>query len=240
MGKGGRIDVYLDCNSPYSYFTHMHIRRIRPQLAKHHITISMHPIFLGGINVGSGNKPPWTLPAKATMGTFDGARAKQYFKVPEPDKFSAPPFFPIMSLLPMRALLFVREELLDVEGNVEDREKFEKAFGELWNMLWREHEDISKPEVLVKCLGRHLKKEEAERAVKAAREEKWKKMLVDETGRLVEKGAYGAPWFIVKNAKGVEEPFFGSDRFHYIYQFLGVPFRDIEILPPGGEKEAKL
>lgn len=37
-------------------------------------------------------------------------------------------------------------------------------------------------------------------------------MLVDETAMLVEKGAYGAPWFLVKNKQGVEEPFFGSDR----------------------------
>ncbi|KAF2208166.1 hypothetical protein CERZMDRAFT_49830 [Cercospora zeae-maydis SCOH1-5] len=240
MGKGGRIDVYLDCNSPYSYFTHMHLRRIRPQLAKHHITISMHPIFLGGINVGSGNKPPWTLPAKAAMSTFDNGRAKKYFKVPEPERMSPPSFFPIMSLLPMRAMLFIREELCDVEGNVDDREKYERAFGELWDMLWREHLDISKPEVLQMCLGRHLGKEAAERAVKAAKEEKWKKMLTEETGKLVAKGAFGAPWFTVRNAEGVEEPFFGSDRFAYMYQFLNVPFRNIEILPPGGEKDAKL
>lgn len=59
-------------------------------------------------------------------------------------------------------------------------------------------------------------------------------MLTDETAMLVEKGAFGAPWWLVTNSEGVEEPFFGSDRFHFVYQFLGVPFRDMEILPPGG------
>lgn len=52
-------------------------------------------MFLGGINVGSGNKPPWTLPAKAAYGKFDGKRAQQYFGVP----IEVPSFFPILSLL---------------------------------------------------------------------------------------------------------------------------------------------
>lgn len=30
---------------------------------------------------------------------------------------------------------------------------------------------------------------------------------------LVEKGAFGAPWWLVTNKEGVEEPFFGSDRY---------------------------
>jgi hypothetical protein len=29
------------------------------------------------------------------------------------------------------------------------------------------------------------------------------------------------------------EPFFGSDRWHFMYDYLGVPYQDIRILPPG-------
>ena len=56
-----------------------------------------HPIFLGGINVGSGNKPPWTLPAKAAYGPYDLKRAIKHFESPMPIK--SPPFFPILSIL---------------------------------------------------------------------------------------------------------------------------------------------
>ncbi|AEO69437.1 uncharacterized protein THITE_2119846 [Thermothielavioides terrestris NRRL 8126] len=34
-----------------------------------------HPVLLGAINVGSGNRPPWTLPAKAAYGAFDARRS---------------------------------------------------------------------------------------------------------------------------------------------------------------------
>lgn len=77
----------------------------------------------------------------------------KYFKVPP---LSAPSFFPIMSLLPMRCMLYAKENL--------PYEKYEDAFGELWQFLWREHKDVSKPEVLAECLGRHFGREDVERS----------------------------------------------------------------------------
>ncbi|GKT88374.1 LOW QUALITY PROTEIN: DSBA-like thioredoxin domain-containing protein [Colletotrichum tofieldiae] len=59
------------------------------------------------------------------------------------------------------------------------------------------------------------------------------------TQEAIERGAFGAPWFWVVNDEGKGEPFFGSDRFHYMYEYLGVPYQDIAILPPQG-KSAKL
>ncbi|KAF2172629.1 hypothetical protein M409DRAFT_62390 [Zasmidium cellare ATCC 36951] len=220
-----KIRIYLDCNSPWSYFAYTKLRRDRPLLSQHGVDVEINPIFLGGINVGSGNKPPWTLPAKARLGGFDLPRAIKYFQV---DPLTSPPFFPIMSLLPMRCLLYAKENL--------PYEQYENAFGDLWHFLWREHKDVSKPEVLAECLGRHFGREDVERIIKAGTDPKYKKMLTDETAMLVEKGAFGAPWWLVTNKEGVEEPFFGSDRFHFVYQFLGVPFQDIEILPPGSSK----
>jgi glutathione S-transferase kappa 1 len=55
-----------------------------------------HPVFLGGINVKSGNKPPWSLPAKARYGEFDYDRAKKYFGA---TNIQTPQFFPILSIL---------------------------------------------------------------------------------------------------------------------------------------------
>ena len=42
-----------------------------------------------------GNKPPWTLPAKATYLKYDGQRAQEFFE----NRFEVPPWFPILSLL---------------------------------------------------------------------------------------------------------------------------------------------
>lgn len=44
---------------------------------------------------GSGNKPPWMVPAKATYGEFDMLYAERYFGLPGIKKPSA---FPILSL----------------------------------------------------------------------------------------------------------------------------------------------
>lgn len=69
------IRIYLDCNSPWSLMAYTRLRRDRPLLEQHGVDIEMNPIFLGGINVGSGNKPPWTLPAKAKLGGLELPRA---------------------------------------------------------------------------------------------------------------------------------------------------------------------
>lgn len=42
-----------------------------------------------------GNKPPWTLPAKAAYLKYDGQRAQQFFENP----ITVPSWFPILSLL---------------------------------------------------------------------------------------------------------------------------------------------
>ena len=57
---------------------------------------SFIPIFLGGVNHGSGNKPPWSLPAKAKYGKFDTERAKKYHGL---EKIEPPDFFPPVTLL---------------------------------------------------------------------------------------------------------------------------------------------
>lgn len=74
-----------------------------------------------------------------------------------------------------------------------------------------------------------------------ATEKEWKDRLLANTKDALEKGAFGAPWLWVRNGEGKEEPFFGSDRFHFIWRFLGVEFRDVEIVEfREGETKAKL
>ena len=92
------------------------------------------------------------------------------------------------------------------------QEQYEKQFGDLWQSYWREHKDISKPENMKQCLQRHFSDSEADDILKGGTSPKYKKLLTDETARLVEKGAFGAPWYLVTNKEGKEEPFFGSDR----------------------------
>jgi hypothetical protein len=57
--------------------------------------------------------------------------------------------------------------------------------------------------------------------------------LTANTKEALDKGAFGVPWFWVRNAEGKEEPFIGSDRFHFMWEFLGLPWQDIAILLKG-------
>ncbi|RYN62460.1 hypothetical protein AA0118_g5328 [Alternaria tenuissima] len=219
-----KITCYLDCVSPYSYYALLHIERNRQVLEAHNVEIDIVPVFLGGINVGSGNKPPWSLDAKAKYGAYDSARAKKQFGLPN---LQSPDFFPILSLLPQRALCAVKET---------HRAEFINIFFDIFHAMWEDGKDVSKPEILVEVLQLRLKADEAKEVMAKANSPSYKQRLNDNTKEALDHGAFGCPWFFVRNSKGEEEPFFGSDRFHYMWEYLGLPWKDVELLPPGKAK----
>lgn len=49
-------------------------------------------------------------------------------------------------------------------------------------------------------------------------------------------GAFGCPWFWVHDGKGNAEPFFGSDRFHYMWDYLELPHQDLVLVKGPLEK----
>jgi glutathione S-transferase kappa 1 len=109
------------------------------------------------------------------------------------------------------------------------REQYEEAFVTLWKYLSEHHVDISKPENMSKALREHFVDEEVGEILEAASTPQYKQALTDNTQKAIELGAFGAPFFWVHNKKGQEEPFFGSDRFHYMWEYLGIPWSDIFI-----------
>ncbi|KAG9236748.1 putative glutathione S-transferase kappa 1 [Amylocarpus encephaloides] len=230
---GGHIDCYLDCSSFYGYLTLLYLLKQREQLLAHHVTVDFHPIFLGGVNVGSGNKPPWTLPAKAAYGVFDGARAKKYHG---DIAMEAPPFFPPLTLLPQRALCFIKSH--------HPPSTFEQTFHLLFHALWTPPSQINvtqAPLLRSVLASSNLYTEgQVEEILVKAGEKEWKDKLLDNTKKVLEQGAFGAPWMWVRNEEGKEEPFFGSDRFHFMWEYLGIPWQDIEILSPKEGEKAKL
>jgi len=74
--------------------------------------------------------------------------------------------------------------------------------------------------------------------LEAAKTTKYKEALTSVTKHCFEDlGTFGAPWFWITNGAGVSEPFFGSDRWAYMWDFLDVPYQNLEILP---KEKAKL
>lgn len=96
--------------------------------------------------------------------------------------------------------------------------------------MWKRQLDISKPEHLTTALRRVFPEEKVQDILTGASNPEIKAELTAVTEKVVkEQGAFGCPWFWVKNAQGQEEPFFGSDRFHYMWRYLGLPFEDIKL-----------
>lgn len=128
------------------------------------------------------------------------------------------------------------------------RERYETTFLLLWEWMYYKNIDISKPEKLAELLKSHgYSDNEVKSILNAASTPKFKQALTANTQTALDKGAYGAPWFWVKNKEGKEEPFFGSDRyvhsmprgitgdltwhrFAFMWQYLGLPFQDVAII----------
>lgn len=106
-------------------------------------------------------------------------------------------------------------------------------FQSCFESLWFGHLDLAKPEHMLSALLKVFTKEEAEEVMKAAQTPEIKQALNDITKHAVEDlGAFGCPWFWVHDGRGNAEPFFGSDRFHYMWDYLGIPHQDLELLEP--------
>lgn len=102
--------------------------------------------------------------------------------------------------------------------------------------VWENNEDTGKPEILRKVLGKTFDAPEADTIAAAAGQQKWKAKLTETTKEALDKGAYGAPWFWVRSLNGEEGPFFGSDRFAFMWKFLGLKWRDVVLENLGASK----
>lgn len=92
------------------------------------------------------------------------------------------------------------------------RDRFEASFSQLWKAMWQQGMDLSKPDLMGKCLSEHFSEDEVKDILAGASNPEYKQKLLDYTKVALDKGAFGCPWFWVRNSEGTEEPFFGSDR----------------------------
>lgn len=148
-----------------------------------------------------GNKPPWTLPAKALYSTPDAARAKRYFGIPD---MQTPSFFPILSLLPQRALVYIKATYI---------EAYIPVFLSIFSAMWEHNKDVSDRSTLSTVLATHFSPEQVKNILDKATTPEIKATLNSNTKEALDQGAFGCPWFWVRNLKGEHEPFFGSDRY---------------------------
>ncbi|KAI0180005.1 thioredoxin-like protein [Hypoxylon sp. FL1284] len=235
---GGRIDVYIDVASLYSYIAFHQLLKNQDVLKQHGVEVEIHPILLGAMNGSTGNKPPWTLPAKAAYLKHDSRRSLAFAGL---TGASAPGDLMVAgrTQLPMRALHHVKTR--------HPAAAYEAAWRRLLRAFWVLHRPPNTPEALAAALSSAgesgeaspFTADEVRDIVAAAASAECKDALRRTTDEALGRGAFGAPWLWVTNgATGRSEPFFGSDRWHHVYEFLGLPYQNVVLLPPSGSGEA--
>ncbi|KAI0395287.1 thioredoxin-like protein [Xylariaceae sp. FL0594] len=281
---GGKVEVYLDIASYYSYIAYVQVRQIGEFLRRNGVEIVLHPVLIGGINVGSGNAPPWKVPAKARYGKYDMRRAADAVGL----KDVSPPGDLMVAgktLLPMRALTHIRTAF--------PPDVYVTAFGYLFHAFWTLHRVPNDAATLADVLAEipadfgldcfvfphsphspsshhHSASSSSSHSTPSSvdEEKKKKKLFTPEqisrilfaatsdrdvkdalkarVDEALARDAFGAPWVWVTPTSATDagtaghhhsEPFFGSDRWHWVCDFLGVPRPPALLAPLRGEKK---
>lgn len=163
-------------------------------------------------HLSTGNKPPWTVKAKARYGSIEGPRATAH--AGRPDIRLPKDLMPMAhTVLPLRALHYIKAN--------HPCETYHAALEHFFHRFWTPPNlNLSQPDVLSRVLAEFegFTPQERDRILAGARSQEMKDALTKSTQSALDKGAFGAPWLWVRNDEGEAEPFFGSDR----YVFMGV------------------
>ncbi|KAI0860640.1 thioredoxin-like protein [Xylaria cubensis] len=236
---GGHIDCYTDLNSIYGYFGFTHLLAHLETLRSHGVTVDFHPIYLPDLQHRSGNRVIWTVKARqAWLEKYELPRSKRDFGVSEAE----PPEGDLNNLfrtgqtqLPLRALLAIKNTYPEVAV-------YNAAWRWLYRCFWTPpqqniKEETSLREALLAMPRddndelRQFSAAEVDKIIALAKERESKDELRRNTDEALKQGGFGAPWMMVRNSAGVVEPFFGSDRFAQVYEFLGLPYSPLKLFP---------
>lgn len=178
------IEFFFDIGSPYTYLASTQIAALEERSGQ---SVTWRTFLLGGVFKSVGNQMPATVQGKAEYMLKDLHRWADRYGIP----FSFSPYFPINSLLPMRALT-----------GMSDEERPEAAL-RIFRAYWAEGLNPSIPEVLTGLIGAE--------AVARAESPEVKAALRANTDDAVSRGAFGAPTFFFQG-----EMYFGNDRMMFL------------------------
>ncbi|KAH9819673.1 thioredoxin-like protein [Melampsora americana] len=153
----------------------------------------LNPIWLGAIMIGSGNTPPMRVPNKV--------------------EYHHPKNFPTNTLYLMRLLRIIQKLSPD---------KLEKSTDKLYEAMFitrKPLEDLSKTKSILTDL---INSSVLEDYITLSTQEESKRSMRESAEELVKNGAFGFPWIEVIKPNGDQLHVFGSDRFEFLANWLGV------------------
>lgn len=193
------IEAFFDYSSPFAYLGMTQVRRIAKQTGA---TLVYKPFLLGALfkKIGTPLVPVASFPeAKRKHTTTDLKRWAQWWRVP----YQFNTHFPLRTVDPLRLTLLAPED------------RVPDLVDALMAAYWA-HNRPASPEVLAEIVER-LGLDPA--LLEAMSGDEAKQMLRDATNEAIDRGAPGAPTFIV-TVDGQEELFWGQDRLPMIERLL--------------------
>ncbi|KAI1819134.1 thioredoxin-like protein [Xylaria intraflava] len=240
-----RIDCYTDLNSIYGYFGFVHLWKHLQLLRSHGVDVEFHPVYLPDLQQRSGNRVIWAVKARQNwLEQYELPRSKQDFGVADAN----PPGGDLNNLFDIGQTQLSLRALLAIKA-LYPASTYNSAWHWLYRCFWTPPQKPIKHEAPLRealkdmpCgfngaiqennTSPQFSEGEVDKIIALAKQPSTKDKLRSNTNEALRQGGFGAPWMMVRNSTGAVEPFFGSDRFAQMYEFLGLPHRPLELLPP--------
>ncbi len=198
MNAPEQLDFYFDIGSPYSYLSAHRVEAFGERLG---LEVQWVPFLLGGVFQAVGNDMPARIKPKGDWLFRDVTMQAKRQGVP----FRMSSHFPINSIRPQRALV--------AAGRLHGQAGIRGLAMPLFDAYWAEDRDVSKPEELVAVANRAGLN--GEMIAEMCGDPEVKQELIDITAAAVERGAFGAPTFVIR-----DQLFWGNDRFDLMEWYL--------------------
>ena len=190
------IEYYFDCSSPWTYLSFKGILELSN---RYEFDIIWKPILVGG--VFNSNNPSVYESRKNPVkekSIYSQKDLSDWAKI-RGIEINWPKIFPVNSVKAMRGSFYALQE-----------SQIEEYVELVFNSYWSKGKDISSIEVLLDLI-KNLNWD-ANSFIRYIEEQSTKKMLMDNTQELIDRGGFGSPTFFVNK----EDIFFGNDRLYLI------------------------
>ncbi|WHS58694.1 2-hydroxychromene-2-carboxylate isomerase [Pseudomonas sp. G2-4] len=191
------VEFYFDLGSPTTYLAYTQLPTL---CAQTNSQLVYRPMLLGGVFKATGNASPVTIPAKGPYLFKDLDRFAKRYGV----AFKLNPFFPINTLLLMRAVTGMQ---------LRQPERFEAFIDCLFRALWVDGRNLNDPATVAAVLDEGGF--DPEYVLAMTTDEQVKQALKTATEEAIERGVFGAPSMFVG-----DELFFGQDRLDFVREAL--------------------
>ncbi|KAI4127606.1 MAG: hypothetical protein LQ347_004530 [Umbilicaria vellea] len=203
-----QLTYYVDIVSPFAYMAY-YVVRTSPVFKE--CEVNYIPIFLGGVMKATDNRPPNQIKNKAKWINIERERWAKKFNIPMIPE--TPKGFPANTIPTQRALCALSQISPD---------KVPDAITALYHAYWVEGQQVNKPDVIEAVLRKALSADVVKKVMEGSATPEVKQLLMSNTDKALEEGAFGLPWFAATNSKGEKEYFWGFDHLGQVVDHLGL------------------